>query len=142
MGGDVFIDVHILVSSKISVSEGHYIAQHVHQVLLEQIEKVKDVIVHVDPEDDEVCCPSLHLPNRKALQEQLLNEVHLDFPQILFWNVHYLDGKISIDIMCSEEFNQWEELHHRVVLALKLQADIEEVRLFSLHEVMQKTLAK
>ncbi len=136
MGGDVLIDVHILVSPKISVSEGHYIAQHVHNALVDQIPSVKDVIVHVDPEDDEVSSPSLHLPSRKVLQEQLLNEVHIDFPQILFWNLHYLDGKISIDIACSEEFTQWQELHNRVILALKLQVDIEEVRLFSLHEVM------
>jgi hypothetical protein len=43
---------------------------------------------------------------------------------------------MSIDIACSEDFKQWKELHNRVMLALKLQTDIEEVRLFSLHEVM------
>ncbi len=136
MGNNVLIDVHILVSPKISVSEGHYIAQHVHNALVDQIDSVSDVIVHVDPEDDEISSPSLHLPSRKVLQGQLLSEVHLDFPQIIFWNLHYLDGKISIDIACSEEFTQWQELHNRVVLALKLQADIEEVRIFSLHEIM------
>lgn len=136
MGEDVLIDVHILVSPKISVSEGHYIAQHVHHALTDQIERVKDVIVHVDPEDDERFSPSLHLPSRKVLQEQLLNEVHIDFPQILFWNLHYLDGKIGIDIVCDENFTQWQELHARVILALKLQTDIVEVHLFSLHEIM------
>lgn len=136
MGSDVLIDVHVLVSPKISVSEGHYIAQHVHQSLIDQIESVRDVIVHIDPEDDEACSPSLHLPSRTVLQEQLLNEVHIDFPQILFWNLHYLDGKMSIDIACKEEFTQWQELHNRVLLALKLQADIEKVRLFSVHEIM------
>jgi cation diffusion facilitator family transporter len=136
MGSNVLIDVHILVSPKISVSEGHYIAQHVHNALVDQISSVTDVIVHVDPEDDETCSPSLHLPSRKVLQEQLLNEIHIDFPQILFWNVHYLDGKISIDIACAEDFTHWKTLHNRVILALKLQADIEEVRLFSLHEIM------
>lgn len=141
MGGDVLIDVHILVEPKISVSEGHYIAQHVHNLLVEKIESVKDVIVHVDPEDDETCSPSLHLPSRREIQEQLLNKVHIDFPQILFWNLHYLDGKISIDIACSEEFNQWKELHNRVILALNLDSDIEEVRLFSLHEVMHSSSA-
>lgn len=69
MGSDVLIDVHILVSPKISVSEGHYIAQHVHHTLVKEIDCVKDVIVHVDPEDDEISCPSLHLPNRAILQE-------------------------------------------------------------------------
>lgn len=136
MGKDVLVDVHILVSPKISVSEGHYIAQHVHKALTDQIDSVLDVIVHVDPEDDERCSPSLHLPNRQVLQEQLLNEVHIDFPQILFWNVHYLDGKIGMDICCDETFTQWQELHDRVILALNLQTDIAEVRLFSLHEIM------
>ena len=136
MGSDVLIDVHILVSPKISVSEGHYIAQHVHNALVDQIDSVTDVIVHVDPEDDEISSPSLHLPSRKVLQEQLLGKVHIDFTQIVFWNLHYLDGKISIDIACSEEFTQWKELHNRVILALKLQADIEEVRLFSVHEIV------
>lgn len=136
MGSDVLIDVHILVSPKISVSEGHYIAQHVHQQLVAEIDSVKDVIVHVDPEDDETCCPSMHLPSRAVLQEQLLNEVHIDFPEILFWNLHYLDGKMSIDIACSEEFTEWNKLHNRVQLALNLESSLEKVRLFSLHEVM------
>lgn len=136
MGGDVLIDVHILVSPKISVSEGHYIAQHVHHVLTEQIDSVKDVIVHVDPEDDEICSPSLHLPSRKIIQEQLLDEVLIKFPHIIYWNVHYLDGKIGIDIACAENFTDWQTLYDQVIQALKLQMDIEEVRLFSLHETM------
>ncbi len=136
MGNDVLIDVHIMVAPKISVSEGHYIAQHVHQALVTQIRSVKDVIVHVDHEDDEVSSPSLHLPSRKVLQEQLLNEVHIDFPQILFWNVHYSDGSINIDIVCNEQFTHWNELHQKVLLALQLQTNIKEIRLFSLHEIV------
>lgn len=136
MGGDVLIDVHILVSPKISVSEGHYIAQHVHHTLTDEIEHVKDVIVHVDPEDDERFCPSLHLPSRKRIQEQLLNEIHSYFPQILFWNLHYLDGKMELEIFCDGHFTQWNALHAHVLSALKLRTDIVEVRLFSLHEIM------
>lgn len=136
MGTDVLIDVHVLVSPKISVSEGHYIAQHVHQALMKQLPSVKDVIVHIDPEDDELCSPSLHLPSRRVIQDQLLKAIFINFPQILFWDLHYLDGKISLDITCSKDFTQWQELHDQVILAFKLQADIDEVRLFSLHEIM------
>jgi cation diffusion facilitator family transporter len=136
MGQDVLVDVHILVSPKISVSEGHYIAQHVHQALIQHVDSIKDVIVHVDPEDDELCSPSLHLPSRKVLYEQALNELHIHFPHILFWNLHYLDGKISIDIICNKEFAQWQELHNHIACALKLQTDIEEIRLFSLHQIL------
>lgn len=136
MGSDVLIDVHILVSPKISVSEGHYIAQHVHHTLVKEIDCVKDVIVHVDPEDDEISCPSLHLPNRAILQEKFFNDIRHDFPQILFWNIHYLNGKMSLDIFCSNDFNQWKKLHNRVISTLKSQIDIKEVRLFGLHEEM------
>lgn len=134
MGGDIYIDVHVLVSPKISVSEGHYIAQHVHHTLVNQLEHVKDVTVHIDPEDDEIACPSMFLPSRKVLRDVLLNQVHIDFPQILFWNIHYLDGKMCIDITCHDQFTQWQALRNQVMLALKRQDDIAEVRLFSLHE--------
>lgn len=137
MSGDVYIDVHIMVSPKISVSEGHYIAQKVHQALLDTIESVKDVTVHVDPEDDETCSPSLHLPNRAVINALLQKEVQIDFPQIMFWNLHYLNGKINIDIVCKEPFNQWQALHQRVLMALNLRTDINEIRLFSLHEILQ-----
>lgn len=137
MGSDVLIDVHVLVSPKISVSEGHYIAQHVHNALVDRIDSVKDVIVHIDPEDDETCSPSLHLPSRKVIKEQLLQEVLGDFPAILYWNLHYLNGKISIDIACSESFNQWEELDGQIRSALKLDDEIEEIRIFNLHKTIQ-----
>jgi cation diffusion facilitator family transporter len=140
MGHDILIDVHILVSPKISVSEGHYIAQHVHQALMKQIDRIKDVIVHVDPEDDELYCPSLHLPSRTVLEEQLFQTIHLDFPEILFWNLHYLDGKISIDLAYNKEFTDWESLHQRILIALELQTEINEVRLFRLeNKISQET---
>lgn len=137
MGGDVFIDVHILVSPQISVSEGHYIAQHVHNRLMEQFKQVKDVIVHVDPEDDEISSPSLGLPNRDEVREQLLNDMQLDYPEILFWNLHYLNGKIIIDIACEADFTRWHELNNHVMIAIQLQEDIDEVRLFSLQETIR-----
>lgn len=99
MGGDILIDVHILVSPYISVSEGHYIAQHVHHTLMEQCERVNDVIVHVDPEDDEEHCPSLHLPNRAALEKELLLPWQHTFPMITHWVLHYLESAIEIDLI-------------------------------------------
>ncbi|MGC1182319.1 cation diffusion facilitator family transporter [Legionella sp.] len=136
MGNDVLIDAHILVSSKISVSEGHYIAQHVHHALVDQINSVKDVVVHVDPEDDESSSHFLHLPNRDVIDKQLVKMVQSTFPHILFWNLHYLNGKISIDIACDEHFTQWQELHDQIVLVLKEHTNIKEIRLFSLHPTM------
>lgn len=105
MGGDVFVDVHILVSPYISVSEGHYIAQHVHHLLVDKMKEVKDVTVHVDPEDDELVCPSLHLPNRKNLEAMLLQKWRTAFPEINTWLLHYIEGSIQIDLMCQKSFD-------------------------------------
>lgn len=133
MGSDIFVDVHILVNPKITVSEGHYIAQHVHQALVTHIAHIKDVTVHVDPEDDELLNPSMHLPSRSALNQQLFHELCLNVPDLLFWNIHYLNNHISIDIVCTEQFNQWDRLHHQIVETLGLQINIKEINLLTLH---------
>lgn len=103
MGRDIFIDVHVLVSPHISVSEGHYIAQKVHHNLMQKVKQVKDVTVHIDPEDDEIVSPSLHLPSRALLEQSILISIEQDFPEIKTWVLHYLDGKIHIDIMIEQE---------------------------------------
>ena len=100
MGGDIFVDVHILVSPKISVSEGHFIAQHVHRILMTQFERIKDVTVHVDPEDDEICCPSYHLPLRETIEREWLQPLSQHYPMIDEWVLHYLNGTLTIDLIC------------------------------------------
>lgn len=138
MGNDILIDVHIIVESTISVSEGHYIAQNVHHVLATQLAHVKDVIVHVDHEDDELCSPSLRLPSRTILQEQGLDEILKEYPDILFWNLHYLNGTIVLDIVCKEHFLQRIELHKKVQHTLE-KLNLKEIRLFSLHEITKES---
>lgn len=97
MAGKVLVDVHVLVEPDISVSEGHYIAQHVHHALMNNIPDIQDVTVHVDPEDDESVCPSLSLPNRKVLEEALLNPLKQRHPCLCKITLHYLDGVLTLD---------------------------------------------
>ncbi len=131
MGRDIFVDVHILVAPYISVSEGHFIAQHVHRDLIDLFDRVKDVTVHVDPEDDEVSCPSLDLPNRAILEQTLLHQWREDYPQIQSWALHYLDGEIIVDLICNQRFNQWQTLDARIYDDLQTHGTIANVRLFS-----------
>ncbi len=119
MGHDIFIDVHILVAPYISVSEGHFIAQHVHNSLMNSLEHVKDVTVHVDPEDDECASPSLHLPSRNTLDSKFFQRWRHDFPDISAITLHYLDGKLRIDLECEHQFKQWQALYDHV------QSDLE-----------------
>ncbi len=99
-GGEVSVDVHVLVESWLSVSEGHMISQMVIDKLQDEFEAVVDVTVHIDPEDDEIAVPCKGLPLRNQAESEL-NRLWRSIPQadnrqrLLF---HYLDGRIDIDI--------------------------------------------
>jgi len=141
MGHDIIIDVHILVAPNISVSEGHYIAQHVHFALMDSLARVKDVTVHVDPEDDEVSRPSLHLPTRSALEQELLLKWRAHYPEIKYWVLHYLDGKLTIDLMCDPYLTPSPELYKQIQEDLHQHPLVEGVRLCTQHqEIRNKEL--
>ena len=130
MGQDVFIDVHILVSPYLSVSEGHFIAQHVHVALMERFEQIKDVTVHVDPEDDETAYPSLQLPTRSTLEEELLLSLRDDYREIQYWVLHYLEGKVTIDLICDPNIEISAGLQHRIQKEISKQIKIGRIRIF------------
>jgi len=125
MGGEIFIDVHILVNPRLSVTEGHHIAQRVHFNLVEKVESVKDVIVHVDPEDDTFVTPSLKLPPRDKLLEIFhqrwlqFNAENLPF-KVVF---HYLGGKVYMDVYFEpadqNEVLIMEEYEEKITLLLQ-----------------------
>lgn len=100
MGGNVFADAHIQVSRHISVSEGHKIAEYVTHQLENHFPEVTDVTVHIDPEDDEEGEVSIELPSRQELVEALeANPLSQPLQvQSLKLGLHYLDGKIELDV--------------------------------------------
>jgi len=101
LGGDAYIDVHIQVPPRLSVSEGHQISEAVRQKLISTIDEVKDVTVHIDPEDDEIAAPCKNLPSRQELQKHL-SEKLADIPeasQITSLTIHYLGGKVELVII-------------------------------------------
>lgn len=114
MGGSILIDVHILVNPLISVSEGHYIAQHVHRRLLQQFKRITDVTVHVDPEDDEDMCPSFNLPNRAYLEKHLFALWQEKAQNPLQICLHYLNGEIILDLIYDSTQIPTETLHKAI----------------------------
>lgn len=102
MGNSVLADVHILVSPKLSVSEGHQISEAVEIALIKQFNEINDITVHIDPEDDEHAENSCkHLPLRSEILTQL-DTLWKDIPEIqmrLQINLHYLDGVINIELI-------------------------------------------
>ena len=100
MGGVVLADVHVLVAPRISVSEGHRISESACRALRQINAELGDVLVHVDPEDDQVGAPSSHLPGRETLLAQLEPRWAAIGVQLAPEDVilHYLDGRVSLDL--------------------------------------------
>lgn len=112
MADNALVDAHIIVDPKVSVSEGHYIAEAARNAVL-SAHHVLDVMVHIDPEDDLQAKPNLHLPNREALQQQLAEA--LNMPELLEQRLvfHYLDGRIDAEIYLAASFANAAALQSR-----------------------------
>lgn len=104
MADQALVDAHVLVDPRISVSEGHFIAESARQRVLSQHDHVMDVLVHIDPEDDITARPSTHLPDRQALLHYLDQQLHGALPPGQRAVFHYLDGKVEAEIYLDRDF--------------------------------------
>ncbi len=98
MGEDAYIDAHIVVDARISVSEGHMIGDAVRQNLKAEFDDVVDVLVHVDPEDDEFIDEPVDVL-RADVQGYLREYLAELFDDIEDFKIHYLDGTIEIEVI-------------------------------------------
>lgn len=116
LGGQASVDVHVLVQPRLSVSEGHVISQTVMDRLQAEVEEVSDVTVHIDPEDDEIAPPTRGLPLRDSA-EQILQRLWQDVPEVADrrrLQLHYLDGKIEVDVFLPLDAHRNEERTERL----------------------------
>ena len=100
-GGQVLVDVHVIIDSQISVSEGHYISEVVRSRLLENFGDVTDVTVHIDPEDDEHEALNFDLPMRDELLARLHGQLAgiEETGYIERFTFHYLPGKVRVEVL-------------------------------------------
>ncbi len=100
MGADALVDVHIQVDPYLSVSEGHYISEAVRYRVIREIDEVQDVLVHIDPEDDEQIALSADLPPRHEVLARLHGfwQDSSAVAQIKRVSLHYLDGKLRVEV--------------------------------------------
>ncbi len=130
MGGQASADVHVQVDSWLSVSEGHRISEVVQMSLINEVELLTDVTVHIDPEDDEEGPSCANLPLRNAA-EKLLEE---HWKEIACYNsrqrviFHYLSGKIDIDLYLP--MSCFDSLEHASELRGAFQRGIEASDVF------------
>jgi cation diffusion facilitator family transporter len=97
--GDAFVDVHIQVDPRLSVSEGHQIGDAVRRRLMNQVDEVTDVTVHIDPENDETGSPCNDLPFRERVIDELKQRwSELPVAAVEAVTLHYLSGEIDVEL--------------------------------------------
>jgi cation diffusion facilitator family transporter len=98
MADNALVDAHIIVEPRISVSEGHYIAEAARTAVLKG-HHVMDVMVHIDSEDDAQAKPNAHLPQRHLLLAHLTKRLGEDLPPSTRVVLHYLAGKVEAELL-------------------------------------------
>jgi len=115
MGSHIYMDVHLRVQPHVSVSEGHQIGDVVRNAIIMNHNKVADVIIHIDPENDDLHPTSkLELPLRTEITAYLNQQWQvyaLDYP-IKRIALHYLNNSVYLELYLpstsleNNEFNQ------------------------------------
>jgi hypothetical protein len=104
MAHRALVDAHILVNPRISVSEGHSIAERARGRVLNSHPAVSDVLVHVDPEDDtDHNSNAMRMPGRDDLLLHLAPLIeHLPKPERVVF--HYIGGKAEAEVFLPHHF--------------------------------------
>lgn len=97
MAARAMVDAHIQVAPLISVSEGHYIAELARR-RVQELHEAEDVLVHIDPENDDEYILEMRLLSRAellAVVNAALAPLAITPEQLV---LHYLGGKIQADV--------------------------------------------
>ncbi|MCB1939623.1 MAG: cation transporter [Rhodocyclaceae bacterium] len=100
MAHRVLCDAHVQVDPRITVSEGHHIAESVRRRVCARHAEVHDVLVHVDAEDDLewMEAPIEGLPDRAMLVDTVRSLLGDAFPAPARVLVHYLGGRVEVEV--------------------------------------------
>ena len=128
MGEDALVDAHIVVNSRITVSEGHMIADLVRDVLIDKFDDVQEVLVHVDPENDEYLIEQGRVLLRQDinayLQEYLAENYHL----IDSFRIHYIKGNVELEVVLPQTmFSLSQQVSTIKNRCLVLEQEVEQI---------------
>jgi cation diffusion facilitator family transporter len=139
MGHQVLVEVHVLVGSQVTVSEGHRIGDCVRERLLREHPDVSEVLVHVDPEDDALVHMNASLPGREEMN-RLLQDCWQSYElagQVERINLHYLQGKIDVELILPlasvEGLAQARELAEQLARLTETEKYVGRVGVFFYH---------
>jgi len=101
MGSRVLVDVHIEVAGATTVSDGHQVAERVRSRIHELYPDVSEVLVHVDPEDDETLEPgeALAAPREDIEAAIRARAAHVEGVRgVSHIAVHYLRQRVAAQV--------------------------------------------
>lgn len=118
MAHQALVDAHVQVDPRISVSEGHRIAELARARVLRDHPEVLDVLVHIDPEDDvDPDLTAATLPERAAVIEDL-KVVLADLPPPQKVVLHYLSAGVEVEVFINHGFFENGEALRQAELAI------------------------
>lgn len=135
IGGEVLMDVHILVDKESSVTEGHYTAETVRRKLIREIDGIQDVLVHVDTDDD-TTFESIYWANRNYLEKQVDAALASTegIRERTYLRMHYHSGKTTLEVFVKTREPLGSEDARLAIQLLKTHLQdiehVDEVRVF------------
>ena len=131
MAHQALVDAHVQVDARISVSEGHRIAESARLRVLAEHPEVLDVLVHIDP-DGQPDALVARLPSRDSLVEEvagLLGELPAPRRVVL----HYLSGGVEVEVFldarAAQDMQAWRDLEKRVADRVRQHPTIRHIEL-------------
>ena len=104
MAHQALVDAHVQVAARISVSEGHRIAESARARVLRDYPDVLDVLVHIDPEDDhDPDVAAVRSPSRQVVLDDLTGLL-VDLPRPERVVLHYLGGGVEVEVFMAHDF--------------------------------------
>ena len=104
MAHQVLVDAHVQVNPRISVSEGHRVAESARKHVLDDHPEVLDVLVHVDAENDLLANAAIQLPDRAYLLAHLSALLDANPPGFEHTTLHYLGSRVEADVFLPHDF--------------------------------------
>ena len=98
MAHQVLVDAHVQVNPRISVSEGHRVAESARRRVLGSHPEVLDVLVHVDAENDLMGNAAVDLPDRETLLGHLGGLLGASPQNFARTTLHYLGNRVEAEI--------------------------------------------
>lgn len=103
IGGHVLLDMHLVVSPRISVSEAHEVGNQAHRDLHDAFPRLTDVTFHIDPEDDSDV-PDIEQRPGLPLRDDIEVALEARWGHLPAWQqridlgLHYLDDQIELSL--------------------------------------------